>query len=57
MPWPAPMSSGGAAAALAELGRKGSPGAFLRAISRHKTGADGGDDPAFALYQRSWRES
>ena len=40
-----------AAAALAELGRKGSPGAFLRAISRHKTGADGGDDPAFALYQ------
>ena len=28
-----------------------SPGAFLRAISRHKTGADGGDDPAFALYQ------
>ena len=40
-----------AAAALAELGRKGRPGAFLRAISRHKTGADGGDDPAFALYQ------
>ena len=39
------------AAALAELGRKGSPGAFLRAVSRHKTGADGGDDPAFALYQ------
>lgn len=40
-----------AAAALAELGRKGSPGALLRAVSRHKTGADGGDDPAFALYQ------
>ena len=40
-----------AAAALAELGRKGSHGAFLRAVSRHKTGADGGDDPAFALYQ------
>lgn len=44
-------SRAAAAAALAELGRKGSPGAFLRAISRHKTGADGGDDPAFALYQ------
>ena len=46
-----------AAAALAELGRKGSPGAFLRAISRHKTGADGGDDPAFALYQEKLGES
>ncbi len=40
-----------AAAALEELGRKGSPAALLRAVSRWKTGMDTQEDPAFALYQ------
>ena len=40
-----------ASAALEELGRKGSPAALLRAVSRWKTGMDTQEDPAFALYQ------
>ena len=40
-----------ASAALAALGRKGSPTALLRAISRWKTGMDTQADEAFALYQ------
>ena len=40
-----------AAAALEALGRKGSPAALLRAISRWKTGMDQEEDPAFARYQ------
>ena len=40
-----------ASAALEELGRKGSPAALLRAISRWKTGMDTQEDPAFARYQ------
>ncbi len=40
-----------ASAALEALGRKGSPDALLRAVSRWKTGIDTEEDPAFALYQ------
>ena len=40
-----------AAAALEALGRKGSPAALLRGVSRWKTGMDTQEDPAFALYQ------
>ncbi len=40
-----------ASAALEALGRKGSPAALLRAVSRWKTGMDTQEDPAFARYQ------
>ena len=40
-----------ASAALEELGRKGSPAALLRGVSRWKTGMDHEEDPAFARYQ------